>query len=88
MPHRRHPYIYELRFAPLIAFIAAQEGDALTLTFAEIETITGRPLSVTGQTSPSLWIDGSLRFVREFTALGWRAHLVVPAHAVEFRRTH
>jgi hypothetical protein len=82
----RLTYMRASRFTPLIAVIAAQEGDNLTLTFAEIEAITGVPLSVSAQVSSASWINPSTRFVRDLTAIGWRAHLRVQEHVVEFWR--
>jgi hypothetical protein len=74
------------RYTPLVAYIASQEGAFLTLTFAEIEAIIGAPLSVSAQVIQSLWSSPRQRLVRDLAAIGWRARLVVPAHAVEFRR--
>jgi hypothetical protein len=86
MPRRRESYVRASRFAPLVAFIAAQQEERLTLTFAEIEAIIGAPLSVSAQVTPSTWSSQSSRLSRDLAAIDWRARLVVPAHLVEFRR--
>jgi hypothetical protein len=74
------------KYTPLVAFIAAQKDDDVTLTFAEIEVIIGVPLSDSVQVGLSFWTRQSQRVVRDLTTIGWRARLLVPAHAVEFRR--
>jgi hypothetical protein len=73
------------KYTPLVAFIAAQKGNHVTLTITEIEAIIGAPLPVSAQVDHSYWINPALRFVRDLTAIGWRARLVVSAHAVEFQ---
>jgi hypothetical protein len=73
------------RYTPLVAFIAAQQTEPLTLTFAEIEAIIGAPLSVSAQVILSIWSSQSSRVSRDLAAIGWAAHLLIPAHAVEFR---
>lgn len=74
-------------YVPLVAYLAAQDGDTVTLTFAEIEAIIGRPLAVTAQVSPAFWTSThGLGFLRDLHALGWRASLRAKQHAVAFRR--
>jgi hypothetical protein len=86
MPRRPGPPEHGSRFTPLVAFIEAQQGDHVTLTFTEIEAIIGAPLSISAQVTNTLWSSPQLRHVRDLAAVGWRAHLRVRAHAVEFRR--
>jgi hypothetical protein len=74
------------KYTPLVAWIAAQVGDHVTLTFTEIEAIIGASLSVSAQVGISYWIDPSQRVVRDLTAIGWRAHLLIREHAVAFQR--
>jgi hypothetical protein len=61
-------------------------GNHVTLTFAEIEAIIGVPLSVSAQVSEGIWSHRRDRIVRDLTAIGWRAHLRVREHVVEFQR--
>jgi hypothetical protein len=86
MPRGHSPYVPESKFAPLVAFVATQGGDNLTLTYTEIERIIGMPLSITAQVGHSIWSSPTQRFVQDLAAIGWRAHLQVHDRAVEFRR--
>jgi hypothetical protein len=86
MSRRRESYVKASRCTPLVTFIAVQQDEPLTLTFAEIESIIGTPLSVSAQVIPSIWWSQSSRLSRDLTAIGWRERLLIPAHAVEFRR--
>jgi hypothetical protein len=74
------------RYTPLLAMLREQQADAVTLTFAAIEALIGRPLSVSARVSQSMWAGGSKRLQRDLQAIGWRAHLDVRRHVVEFRR--
>lgn len=78
--------VWRSRFTPLIAYLAASDQDAVTLTLAEIEALVGRSLSVTAHTSQAWWVQASGRHVRDLQAIGWRAHLHVKERTVEFRR--
>jgi hypothetical protein len=86
MPRRRELYVVGSRYTTLVAYIARQDGDHVILTFAEIEAIIGVPLSVSAQVVQSIWSGSDQRIARDLTAIGWRAHLVVPGHLVEFER--
>jgi hypothetical protein len=86
MPRQRARGGRRVNYLPLVAFIAAQHEDSLTLTFADIEAIIGAPLSTSAQVSLSFWASPQQRFVRDLTAIGWQAHLLIHAYAVEFRR--
>jgi hypothetical protein len=86
MPRGNFPWEFLSRYTPLVAYLAAQAGNHVTLTFAEIEAIIGMPLSVSAQVSDSIWMSPRERLVRDLAAIGWRAHLRVRVHAVEFRR--
>ena len=61
------------RYAPLVAYVLAQPDQAVTLSFAQIETIIAGELSVTAQVSPAFWVseDAGL-FVRDLRAGGGR----------------
>ena len=55
------------KYQPLVDYIAAETEGAVTLSFAEIEAILGRPLPETMQIEAAHW-----RHSR--TALGWGLH--------------
>jgi hypothetical protein len=74
-------------YAPLLAYLRDASADRVSLTFAEIEAIIGRPLALSAQVTPSYWTNAPyIPFVRDLQALGWRAHLEVQRQRVEFRR--
>jgi hypothetical protein len=74
------------KYTPLVAYLAAEEGNHVTLTFTEIEAMIGVPLPVSAQVGLSFWIGRRQRVLRDLAAIGWRARLRVREHAVEFRR--
>jgi hypothetical protein len=84
MPHQPGLRGRRISYLPLVAFIVAQHEDRLTLPFADIESIIGAPLPTSAQVSPSFWSGRQQRFVRDLTASGWQAHLLIREHAVEF----
>jgi hypothetical protein len=86
MPRTNYRWKLPTRYTPLIAYLAAQEGNHVTLTFAEIEAIIGVPLSVSAQVSDAIWMSQRERLGRDLAASGWRAHLRVRGHAVTFQR--
>ena len=87
MPALAKQTAWPSRFAPLVAYLATQTDNAVTLSLAQIEAIIGMPLSVTATVSQGWWISDSERHVRDLQAIGWRAHLYVKARKVLFRRT-
>jgi hypothetical protein len=72
-------------FAPVIAPLAAQEGDRVVLTLAEIEAMVGRKLPDCAYANTSYWVSGDAARAR-WRANGWHPRLLVKARAVEFRR--
>jgi hypothetical protein len=86
MPRRYYPRVVPSRYTPLIAYLAVQDVDQVRLTFTEIEAIIGTPLSLSAQLSGTMWTSDQQRLARDLADLGWRAHLRVRVHAVEFRR--
>jgi hypothetical protein len=86
MPHPTTRTVWPSQFTPLVAYLAAQDTDMVTLTFAQIEVMIGRPLSVSAQVSSSRWDGRASRVGRDLGAIGWRAWLRVKQHTVEFRR--
>ena len=87
MTHLATQTSWPSRFAPLVAYLATQTDDAVTLSLAQIEAIIGVPLSVTATVSQAWWVSGSERHVRDLQAIGWRAHLNVKVRQVLFRRS-
>lgn len=63
------------KYQPLVDHIAAQTGDALTLSFAEIEAIVGFLLPVTMQVETALWTNAQYAIVWRLKSMGWRARL-------------
>lgn len=56
------------RDTPLVADLATQAGDAVTLRFAAIAAIIGAPLPVSAQVAPSYWTSApTLRLVHDLT---------------------
>jgi hypothetical protein len=56
-------------YLPLVAYLAASEGESVRLSFVEIETILGAPLSVSAQVAPSYWTNThNLRCLRDLRA--------------------
>ncbi len=76
-----------MKYQPLVEYVAAQTEQALTLTFAEIEGILGRPLSVSAQVSQSVWRGAAYRYVFAWQAAGWTATLDRRNRCVHFART-
>jgi hypothetical protein len=74
------------RFAPLAAALATREEETLTVSFAAIEALIGKPLSISAQVSPSYRTSRSSRLGRELHAIGWRAQLRMQECAVLFER--
>ncbi len=73
-------------FQPLADHLAACAEAEVVLTFAEIETITGRPLSVTAQVAPVWWSVTEHAHTRKWHALGWRSRLEQHNRRVIFTR--
>jgi hypothetical protein len=74
-------------YAPLLAYLRDASADRVSLSFAEIEALIDRPLSVSAQVSPSFWTSTTaMPFARTMQAMGWQAHLDMKAHAVTFHR--
>ena len=65
------------KYAPLAAYLAAQPGDAVTLSFAEIETLIGARLPPTARRQ-SWWSNSPRWFphARTWLATGWRIQTV------------
>jgi len=77
---------YTGRYLPLILLLAAAETETVTLTFEEIEQLTGKPLSVTTQVGNAMWTSTINKHVRAWRAMGWRAHHIIKEQRVEWRR--
>ncbi len=87
VPHRSLPR-RRSTYQPLLDHLATSPAETLTLSFAAIEAIIDRPLAVSVQVAPSFWTSTTVPFARKLHALGWRAHLDVPAHTVAFWRIY
>ncbi len=77
MPMGRPP-----KYEPLRQYLVAQPGDAVRLTFAEIETILGAPLPVWAY-SAGFWANHRERWsmspqARSWHTAGWRVGMVAP----------
>jgi hypothetical protein len=72
---------------PLLDALAAlpAEQAAVTLTYAELATLLGRPLPISARTTAWHW-TGSAVARRNWIAAGWTARFDRPAHTVTFTR--
>ncbi len=73
-------------YQPLVDFLAKESERDVTLTFAAIEAIIGRPLSVSAMTMPAVWHDARYSYVRYWHAIGWRARYDRRNQCVHFAR--
>jgi hypothetical protein len=73
-------------YQPLLDRLAACPGDELTLRFAEIAAIIGRPLAPYARTEPAYWASRQNRVVALLEERGWWADLDAAEEAVTFRR--
>lgn len=78
-----------LKYQPLADFLAAQPGGEVTLTFAQIEEVVGRPLPA-GAQSPAWWSTArALQQSKAWLRVGWRVRRVATqggGHVVTFVR--
>ena len=74
------------KYQPLIDHVVAQTGEAVTLSFTEIEAILGSTLSETMQVDTALWNSTQYALVWRLEAQGWRARLDRRNHCVHFTR--
>ena len=76
MPTGRRP-----KYQPLADYLAAQTGNEVTLTFAEIEALVGAPLPQTAMKT-AFWVNrrsawGMPGQARAWAAAGWRVGTVL-----------
>ena len=70
----------------LARHLAADPGDAVTLTFAEVEALLGAPLPRSAY-ARSWWSAGQPSRARVWRGVGWRVQRMNPArHTVTFVR--
>lgn len=64
------------RYAPLAAFLQAQPGDRVVLSFADVEKIIDGPLPAYARKHPSWWANDSVGHVqsRQWLQVGWRMY--------------
>ncbi len=74
------------KYQPLLDFLAIQSERDVTLSFAAIEAIIGRPLSVSAMNMPTAWHQTAQIHVRQWQAMGWRAHYDRRNRCVHFAR--
>ncbi len=80
---------YSGRYRPIVDLLAATAGDAVTLTFAEMEGLIGGALPTSAYTNARYWsgLQGSaLPHVRAMSALGWRGRIDFRNQCVRFTR--
>ena len=77
------------KYQPLAVYLAAQPGDTVTLTFAEVEAVIGAPLPPSADVYHSWW-SSTLSYrpqVRAWRGVGWRVqHVALRTHTVTFAR--
>lgn len=78
------------KYDPLILHLASYSGEALTLTFAEIEELLGEALPASARTHLAWWAntksDSTHSWAYRWTALGWHARADLPGERVSFAR--
>jgi hypothetical protein len=74
------------RYQPLLDFLAACEGDEVTLTYRAVAALIGGSLPESAILRTSWWTSKKSPRVQVWRAMGWRAH-ASPAHLrVHFTR--
>ncbi|GEM_PF-622032 len=74
------------RYRLLSAYLSAQEGDELTLSFARIEEILGHPLPPSALKYVAWWSNGSQTQAMAWLSAGWRVKSVRLGESILFRR--
>lgn len=78
------------KYDPLILHLANYSGEALALTFAEIEELLGEPLPATARSHLAWWAntkaDPTHTWANRWTAAGWHARADLPHERVTFTR--
>ncbi len=74
------------KYQPLIAFLAMQRKQDVTLTLADIEKLIGMPLSVSATNNPRIWSGTTYTYVARWQEMGWRARLNSKRQCVHFTR--
>ena len=77
---------YTTIYQPLVDYLSAYEGDAVTLPLAAIEALIGRPLSTSAYVSGGYWFSRRQSPAIHLAKIGWRAQLRFREHTVTFRR--
>jgi hypothetical protein len=72
--------------APVVAHVVHHDGDALTLSFAEIEDLIGAPVPLRAKVWPDAWQSLYLPTGHALKAAGGRATLDYRQRRVIFRR--
>jgi hypothetical protein len=77
------------KYQPLADWLAAQPGDSVTLTFAQIQAILGQQLPVTARQISSWWTGGPRWHYRPppWRVEGWEVDTRRREPGVTFKRT-
>jgi hypothetical protein len=79
------------KYDPLIEHLVGLRGNAVTITFAEVEEILGERLPASARTYQAWWAnteaDPTHTWARRWTEAGWRAQVDLPAERVTFTRS-
>lgn len=75
-----------LKYQPLIEHLVIQHEREVALTFTEIETIIGRPLSLAALNMLQSWHATTNLHVRRWQEMGWRARFDRRGQCVHFTR--
>ena len=73
-------------YQPLTEYLGMHNEQDVTLTFAEIEALIGRPLAVSASNDPGTWHSTVKPHVRQWRAIGWHARFDRRGQCVHFTR--
>ncbi len=74
------------KYQPLVDYLAVQTVRDVTLSFAEIETIIGVPLSISATVMADFWHALAHPYVRQWREMGWHARFDWRNRCVRFTR--
>ncbi len=74
------------RYQPLLDYLSAATEDEIVLTYREIEAMIGKALPESAVLQRGWWVSRSRTPIKDWEALGWRAHADRDQLRVRFSR--